>query len=217
MLSKVLPRESGRAVELMVFDSVPAPARLHSAATGSRSSGSGEDSAPLRERIRQLEGETATEQRAAFEAGRRQGEQQGRASVAAVLEKLSASITELTAARPEARKRAERDVVELALMIARRILHRELAVDKGALTALVRVILERMARSESWRLTLHPDFAPAVHAALPATHSARVEIVSDPSCVPGTVIFRSQDGVIDASIEAQLEEIGRGLTDRLAI
>ena len=217
MLSKVLPRGSDRVVEPMVFETIPAVARLHSPGMTNRSSGPGEDSAPLRERIRQLEGQTAAEQRAAFESGRKQGEQEGRVAVAAVLEKLSASITELAAARPEARKRAERDVVELALLIARRILHRELAVDKGALTALVRVILERMARSESWRLTLHPEFATAVQAALPATHSARVEIISDPACALGTVLFRSQDGIIDASIEAQLQEIGRGLTDRLAI
>ena len=211
MLSKVLPRGSNCLVELMVFESISVPTRSHSPGS------SGEDSAPLRERIRQLEANASTAQRTAFEAGRREGEQEGRSAVVPVIEKLSASITDLTAARPEARKRAERDVVELALLIARRILHRELAVDKGALTALVRVILERMARSESWRVTLHPDFATSVQAALPATHSSRVEIIPDPACAPGTVLFRSQDGTIDASIEAQLEEIGRGLTDRLAI
>ena len=162
MLSKVLPRGSNHLVELMVFESISVPTRLHSPGS------SGEDSAPLRERIRQLEANASTAQRTAFEAGRREGEQEGRSAVVPIIEKLSASITDLTAARPEARKRAERDVVELALLIARRILHRELAVDKGALTALVRVILERMARSESWRVTLHPDFATSVPATPPA-------------------------------------------------
>ena len=48
----------------------------------------------------------------------------------------------------EIRRRAEKDVVQLSLLIAKRILHRELCVDEGALTALARVVFERLARAE---------------------------------------------------------------------
>jgi flagellar assembly protein FliH len=118
--------------------------------------------------------------------------------------------------RPDLRRRAEGDAVELALLIAKRVLHRQLSVDEGALTAIARVAFERLTRSESYRITVHPQFAAAVTAALPGAHAARVQIDADPNCALGTLIIQSAEGTIDASADAQLEEIKRGLTDRLA-
>ena len=132
-----------------------------------------------------------------------------------VLERLNGSVNEILSMRPDLRRRAEKDVVHLALLIAKRVLHRELAVDEGALTAIARVAFERLTRSESYTVTVHPRFASAIQAALPASHASRVRIESDPQCAPGTLTIRSPEGLIDASIEAQLEEITRGLTDRL--
>ena len=106
--------------------------------------------------------------------------------------------------------------MELSLRIARRILHRELNIDHNALNALARVVFDRLSRSESWELTVHPQFAEAVRASLPAGSVSKIRIETDPSCVPGTFIVRSAEGTIDASIDSQLTEIDHGLTDRLA-
>jgi len=114
------------------------------------------------------------------------------------------------------RQRAEKDVVQLALLIAKRILHRELNVDANALTALARVVFERLARAESYRITVHPAFAEALRSSLPAGHSGRVHIEPDPTAAAGTLIIRSEEGVIDASVDSQLDEITRGLSDRLS-
>jgi flagellar assembly protein FliH len=197
----------------MAFAPAGAPAWVE---PDERQAAANDETRLLRERIAQLESDSAGATRRAFEEGRRQGEEQGKASSASALQQLAASITELTALRADARKRAERDVVELAILVARRVLHRELTVDKGALTALVRVILERMARSENWRVTIHPDFVAPIQSAIPAAQLSRIEFVADPGCSRGTVLFRSAGGIIDASIESQLEEISRGLTDRLS-
>jgi flagellar assembly protein FliH len=172
--------------------------------------------AALRETIHRLEEKHAAEQRQALEAGRQQGEQQARAELQPVLERLNASINEVISMRPDLRRRAEKDVVQLALLIAKRVLHRELSVDENALTAIARVAFERLTRSESYSVTVHPRFAAGIKAALPASHAGRVRIEPDPDCAAGTLVIRSPEGVIDASIDAQLEEISRGLTDRLA-
>jgi flagellar biosynthesis/type III secretory pathway protein FliH len=42
-----------------------------------------------------------------------------------------------------------------------------------------------------------------------------VEVIADPSRAVGTVIFETQHGNLDASVESQLQEIERGLADRL--
>jgi flagellar assembly protein FliH len=177
---------------------------------------SGEGMSALRERIGQLEAQLANERRESFEAGRKQGDQQARAEIQPILERLNQSIVEIVSLRPEMRRRAEKDSVQLALLIAKRVLHRELNVDEGALTAIARVVFEHLTRAETYRVIVNPRFAGAITAALPGGVSARVHLEPDPGCAPGTLIIHSPEGVIDASVDAQLEEISRGLADRLA-
>jgi len=77
------------------------------------------------------------------------------------------------------------------------------------------VVFDRMVRGESLRVTVHPHFAPALSAALSQSQNARIHIDPDPNCAPGTLVVRSDEGLLDASVDTQLEEISRGLTDRL--
>jgi len=66
-------------------------------------------------------------------------------------------------------------------------------------------------------VVVHPRFAAAIGAALRGNQIGHVRIEPDPQCAPGTFTISTGDGLIDASIDAQLEEISRGLTDRLAL
>lgn len=223
MLSKVINHRAAGGIQAIVFPVLKTGAAMLRSHTGEPPGGSngdgrdGEshDSAALRENLHQLQVRAVTERRDALEAGRRQGDQEARAELLPVMERLNASIAEIVAMRSDLRRRAERDVVQLALLIAKRVLHRQLNVDEGALTAIARVAFERLTRTESYTVTVHPRFAAAVGSALPATQAARVHIVPDPDCDPGTLIIHSAEGVIDASVDVQLEEIERGLTDRL--
>ncbi len=209
MLSKVLSPEDRQRVQPIVFQSVgeqlPQPAGREPTP----------DDAVWKEKFRDLEQRLLKEKREAFEAGRREGEQRSHTELAPVVENLNRSVTDLVAVRAEMRKRAERDAVRLALLIAQRVLHRELSVDENALVALARVAFDRMTRSESYRVTVHPRFAESLTSALPASQNGRVQIDPDPNCAPGTLIIHSAEGTIDASLQTQLEEITRGLTDRL--
>jgi flagellar assembly protein FliH len=169
----------------------------------------------LLEKIRTLEARMAATKKEAYDAGHQRGELDARAAIAPVLERMNGAIAQILSMRPELRRRAEKDAVELSLQIARRVLHRELSIDSNALNALARVVFDRLARSESWQLTVHPQFADAIRGALPAGSSDRVRIEIDPSCAPGTMMVRSGEGIVDASVDSQLAEITRGLTDRL--
>lgn len=221
MLSKVLGRNAGAGeAKPFVFGDLAGykvGADVHAALEKSLElpAPTEEADAALREKLRSLEAQAAAERREAFESGRRQGEQQARAELQPVLERLNSSIAEIAGMRGDIRRRAEQDVVQLALLIAKRVLHRELQVDTEALTALARVAFERLTRSESYRVTVHPHFADSVTSALSGSNGARVQVDSDPDCAPGTLIIHSADGKIDASVDTQLEEIGRGLADRI--
>jgi flagellar assembly protein FliH len=216
MLSKVLSHRNSGRIQAFVFPTLAGfeTGRGRSAARDELRPGDTEIAA-LQEKLRQVENQAGADHHRALEEGRRQGEQQSRAELQPVLERLNVSITEIAAIGPDLRRRAERDVVQLALLIAKRVLHRQLSVDEGALTAIARVAFERLTRSESYRVTVHPQFAAAITSALPGSHSARVHIEPDPNCALGTLVIHSAEGVIDASVDAQLDEISHGLADRL--
>jgi flagellar assembly protein FliH len=152
----------------------------------------------------------------ARQAGYAEGEAAGRRQVAPLIEQLARTLDALAALRPRLRKEAESDLVRLAMAIARRILRRELGVDPEAIQGLVQVALERLQGQEGCRVRVHPSFEPVLRAALSrlAAGSA-IEVVPDAGREPGDVIFETSRGDLDASVETQLEEIERGLTDRL--
>jgi flagellar assembly protein FliH len=217
MLSKVIARGHTAHAQSLVFPDLTGYKPGADLESRQRPGDNGnDDSTGLRERLLQLESQMAAERREAFEAGKQQGEQQARAALQPVLDRLNASIAGVLEMRPDLRRRAERDVVQLALLIAKRVLHRQLSVDQEALTAIARVAFERLTRSELYRVIVNPQFAAAVTSALSGGHSAHVRIDPDPNCAPGTLTIHSAEGTIDASVDTQLEEISRGLTDRLS-
>jgi flagellar assembly protein FliH len=153
-------------------------------------------------------------------AGLREGETAGRRAGASEvqpwIERLTRTIEELAQLRPRLRREAETDVLRLALAIARRVLRREMAIDPEALHGLVLVALEKIAGQEASRVRVHPADAAQVTEGLRKTASgASIQVVPDPAREPGTLIFETERGNLDASIESQLQEIERGLADRL--
>ena len=109
---------------------------------------------------------------------------------------------------------AEHDTVKLAIAIARRILHREITADPDAIVGLVKAAFEKLDARETHRLRVAP-----ADAALLGAHRGRLdfppalEIASDASLRPGSAIFETSRGELDASIDTQLGEIDRGLAD----
>jgi flagellar assembly protein FliH len=173
----------------------------------------------LRARITELEQGLAQQTAAARQAGMRDGEAagrtQGEASVRPVIERLSRSIQEVLEARAQMRKQLEEEAVQLALAIGKRILHRELSTDPSALQGLVQAAYERMAREEIVRVVVHPDQVAGVREALGRFTTRKIEICGDGGREKGTLIFETTHGTLNASVDSQLQEIERGLADRL--
>jgi flagellar assembly protein FliH len=158
--------------------------------------------------------------REAHAAGVREGEAAGRkaatAEFQAAIDRLGHSIEEISGLRARLRREAEQDLIRLALAIAQRIIRRELAVDPEAIHGLVLGALEKLQGQEICRVRVHPSHAPQVSACLRQLAPASpVEVVPDASREPGAVIFETERGNLDASVETQLREIERGLSDRL--
>jgi flagellar assembly protein FliH len=132
------------------------------------------------------------------------------------MDKLALSLADLTQLRPRLRKQAEGDTVKLALAIARRVLRREIAVDPDAIRGLVIAALEKLQSQEIYRVRASPPQSASVAAILrQKTPNSKIEVVPDPSLSPGGVIFESNQGNLDVSVDSQLQEIERGLADHL--
>jgi len=155
----------------------------------------------------------------ACSAARREGERAGYdravAEYRAAVERLARSVQELAGMRAELRREAEADLVRLALAIARRVLRRELAVDPDALRGLAIAALEKLQGQDISRVKVHPAQAALLAECLKKNGGAAVEVVPVPSSEPGAALFETIRGNLDASVDAQLDEIARGLADRL--
>jgi len=174
----------------------------------------------ISQRIAQLQQQYELKVREAHTAGVREGEVTGRqragAELQPVIDRLARTIEEIGGLRSRLRAEAEADLIQLSLAIARRVLRRELAIDPDALHGLVLGALDKLGGQEVTRVRVHPKHVALLTDSL-RQHSAssKVEVIGDPGRELGTVIFETPRGNLDASVDSQLQEIERGLADRL--
>jgi flagellar assembly protein FliH len=151
-----------------------------------------------------------------FNEGTATGKQQAAAELQPVVERLGRTLAELAGLRSRIRREAEKDLLKLAVAIARRVLHRELTLDPESIEGVIKVALEKMQSRELCRIRVHPDQEPTIKASLDRFSSAqKIELIADASLHLGDVLFETAHGTLDASIESQLREIERGFADRL--
>jgi len=179
-----------------------------------------EDAARLQAQLDELSAGVQKQTRAASEQGFRDGEAAARKKLEAEYRqsaaKLAEAIAELPQRRAEALRRAEADTVRLAIEIARRVVHRELSVDPGALGGLIKAALEKLINHEILKVRVHPGLEKILAEYLARDLKGRtVEIAVDASQAPGGVIFEIARGSLDASVDTQLREIERGLIDEM--
>jgi len=168
----------------------------------------------------ELEAQVQLQLQVAFDSGFREGENATRqkleGDVRRAIEQLAVSAAEVASSRADALRRAEADVVQLAIEIARRVLHRELSIDPAALGALVRAALEKLATQRVCRVRVNADQEQLVRATLAQLgRGDEIEVVCDSTQPRGGAIFETENSSLDASIDTQLREIERGLADRL--
>jgi flagellar biosynthesis/type III secretory pathway protein FliH len=115
---------------------------------------------------------------------------------------------------------AEREVVALALAVARKLLGRELAASPDAVIALARAALGEARERREVLLRVSPGDAAAIRAAestLAATLArARLGLREDPALAPGDVVVETEAGRVDARIGSQLAAVSRAVEEALA-
>ena len=174
--------------------------------------------APSDELVAQLQAEVAKARQIGFTEGVKKGYEDAAKEINTANERLAQMLGDLAALKKKIRQEAEADVVKLSLAIARRILHRELECDKDSIHGLVYAGLQKLQNREISQVRVAPNSCEAVRIALEQAGAfPAITITPDPRIGAGGIVFETALGDLDASIETQLQEIGRGFADRLGI
>ena len=215
MSSRARRIDASAAQSFVWAGSAPAsasPARAQSRAAAGASSPAQADpdeEAALAARLAALE-------RDAFSKGFAQGERAGGEAAAqrgeAMIRRLTETLGELTTLREQMIHQTERQMVQLALAIARRVVHREVSIDQDLLIAMARVALERLGESAQVTVRLSPEDFDATSAVRSTQWTGtHVTVVADARVGRGGCRVESEFGAMDAGVDGQIHEIARAL------
>jgi flagellar assembly protein FliH len=111
---------------------------------------------------------------------------------------------------------AERQVVDLALQIAQKVVEREVENMPDLAVNVIRAALEEMDARTAVRIRVNPDDAELLRRrwsqVVPAGAGAdRIELQADERVQPGGGIVETTHGEVDAQLETKLAQLGNAL------
>jgi flagellar assembly protein FliH len=142
----------------------------------------------------------------AFEQGLMEGREAGRAEVRAQVERLSGMFYDLAKPFEQLDAEVERELLTLAMALARQIVRRELKADPTQIIGIIREAIAALpVAARDVRVHLHPEDAAVVKQHLAPTENERAwVIVEDPVMARGGCQITSATSRIDARLETRL-------------
>jgi flagellar assembly protein FliH len=131
---------------------------------------------------------------------------------------IGAALKEFAEQRDDYFARVEAEVVQLALSIAAKILHREAQVDPMLVATLVRMAVEKMREESSITVRVGAGRSSTwknYFAGFP--NLARVAIVEDRQLSDHDCVLETELGAANFGLDTQLKEVERGFFDLLAL
>ena len=162
----------------------------------------------------------------AYIRGFNKGEKAGFDSAGERIESLQAMLTgaieELDRVQNQIRHDAEKEVVELALVVAERIVRQELASNREAIAGVVGEALKKVEHQQSVVIRMNPaDIQLLDQSRLPFSdtvdqpNNTRIRIEADESISRGGCFIETETGDVDARIETQLEIIKAAFLEKI--
>ncbi|HEY8669173.1 MAG TPA: FliH/SctL family protein [Tepidisphaeraceae bacterium] len=133
-----------------------------------------------------------------------------------VFNALTTALQQIEASRRELETSATRQVIDLAVAIARRVTKRQGAVDPAVASANVQEALKLVVHSSDVRIAIHPAQKQSMLEELPKLKMqwpalSHIEVIEDDSLAPGGCRILTQQGQIDGDLDTQLDRIVRDL------
>jgi len=153
-----------------------------------------------------------------YEKGFAEGKRQAERGLANVFKALRDAVEELTDLKEHIYRASEEDILELAVMIARKVIHQEIATDRLILAKVVSAAVSNASDRDELVIRLNPEDHRLVsahkHLYLNGCNDERlVELRADDVIAPGGCIVDTVMGEIDARTDSQVDEIFRRLLE----
>jgi flagellar assembly protein FliH len=131
---------------------------------------------------------------------------------------ITAILTGFEAQRNEYFGRVEAEVVQLALSIAKKILHRESQIDPMLVATLVRMAVDKMREGSSVVVRVGSRQAAKWKQHFSAQSGpVKIEIVEDKNLTDYDCMIETELGVANFGLDTQLKEVEQGFFDLLAL
>jgi flagellar assembly protein FliH len=145
----------------------------------------------------------------AFEQGLAEGREAGRAQVRVQVEQLAGMFYDLAKPFEELDAEVERELLTLAMALARQIVRRELKTDPTQIIGIIREAIAALpVAARDVRVHLHPEDAAVVRQNLAPTESERAwQIIEDPVMARGGCQVTTATSRVDARLATRLGAI----------
>lgn len=155
---------------------------------------------------RQLEEIQARARQEGYQEGLREGREAGMKEMQAHIRTLESLVNSLDKPFTELDDAVETQLAELAMLVTRQLVRRELKTEPEQVIAVMREALSALpVAARNVRLLLHPDDGALVRDTLSLGEgSERIRIVDDPVMTRGGCRVLSDSSQIDATVEARL-------------
>jgi flagellar assembly protein FliH len=165
-----------------------------------------------------LEDEFQQQLREAFENGLTEGKNLAERGLVNVFRSLRSAAEGVEALRDKILRESEDELVSLIILVARKVILKEILQDRTILSNVVQAAIESVSERDEITIRLNPDDYALIttgHGDLLRKElvTGRMNLKSDPTVLPGSCMIDSELGTVDAGIDAQLDEIYRGMQE----
>ena len=133
------------------------------------------------------------------------------------IEVFRSSLGQFMSAKQDVFEYIAPDILEISVDIAKKIIKKELETDPQVLINIIIDVLRSISKSEpKITIRLRPQEVQFVKDTLPnITYQygidSNINIIADPSMEEGGCVFQTNNGIVDASIDTQVEIIKKAL------
>jgi flagellar assembly protein FliH len=152
----------------------------------------------------------------AFDQGYARGREEAQAELTSVAAAFARALHELASFRAGLRARYERELLELALGVARKVVQQELVAHPEIWLEMIRGAVHRAVDRERITIRVPAPLLEFLQGALPQLRAGLDDVkdlalVADPALPPNGCVIESRFGEVDIGVETQLDAIERAL------
>jgi len=160
--------------------------------------------------ISQAYKEAAGIQTQAYNEGLRKATEEKTAEISQAISRVESAVADIRNLVKSRLDEYEQILVDISAEIASKVLHRKIEQDDSVLTELVRTAVSEVRNSEWISVTLSDKLKMSLQelerTIRPAVMDGKLEVVTK-NVPPGTCVVETPDGIVDASIETQINNL----------